>query len=616
MERPEMIERLLTVLSPVEPRTLEELLTRLGLSTGRKVAGVGAVALRELRARGLARSHGSSQPLRWLAVAAAVAHEGDGSERHPLPQLDAVVAFTTTIRTTAGGTRRTDLVAVVELGPSWPAATTPPPRWSTALSDAQVASGGLVGARLNALARAEAQLRALRTHTALPTLPTETTMTDPSNPLLTSSKDRAEFLAYLASVDRGARQDSACAWLAKRGLARTTDEARRWLDQLVLEGLVEEHERTAADGSLVVRYLPAIPTTPAPLPKSSASAVEPVPAPAPSVSPLASEPEPTPTAPSNDAAPPAPACARCLDLEYRIERGEETREAFERGVREAYEREVRRLSLESDRRDIAHDDLRLRFCSALSLSAQVEWPAILDRVRDVRDERDRFAESLSTTRTERDDLALRRDQVEGHRCELAQMVGLDGGAAWADVLTGVAYEIERLTDKANEARPPHQGEQFATSIAGWLVSLSEEAWQQVQQARTDLAKARDLREQSHQLEQSALDALDRLVGAPAAPQAAPVAPPAPELVPDPIPLGPAPAAPPPLAKGSSEDGPVHPLQRAVLALVLEGHTKARPIAEQLKEDQHRVSSALSALSLAGWIVRTAPGHYAPGRRAA
>lgn len=597
MERPEMVERLRAVLSST-PQTSTELLTRAGLAAGRRIGTLAAVALRALRDQGVVRSHGEYPHMTWSLVEA-----GDSDlETVELPGLDATVTFATTTHRTEIGTRRTTLVATVALGPSWPEGTTPPPRWSTSLLDAQVAAGGLAGARSNALTRAEAHLRALRARKTLLPLPTETVMTDRENPLLNPSKNRTDFLSYLASIPKGARQDSAAAWLVKRAIAQTAEEAVRWLDELVIRSVLDEVVGVASDGSKIVRY--------------RQHEAAPVPPPAPSVSPLASEPEPEPTAPSNDAAPQAPACARCLDLEYRIERGEEAREAYERGVREAYEREVRRLSLESDRRDIAHDDLRLRFCSALSLSAQVEWPAILDRVRDVRDERDRFAESLSTTRTERDDLALRRDQVEGHRCELAQMVGLDGGAAWADVLTGVAYEIERLTDEANEARPPHQGEQFATSIAGWLVSLSEEAWQQVQQARTDLAKARDLREQSHQLEQSALDALDRLVGAPAAPQAAPAAPQAPELVPDPIPLGPAPTAPPPLAKGSSEDGPANPLQRSVLALVLEGHTKAKPIAEQLKEDQHRVSSALSALSLAGWIVRTAPGHYAPGRRAA
>lgn len=98
------------------------------------------------------------------------------------------------------------------------------------------------------------------------------------------------------------------------------------------------------------------------------------------------------------------------------------------------------------------DNLRLRFCSALSLSAQVEWPAILGRVRDVCGEKDHLADRFSMIRTERDNLAERRNQVECHRCELAQMVGLDGGAAWEDVLKGVAYEIERLTAEATKAR--------------------------------------------------------------------------------------------------------------------------------------------------------------------
>jgi hypothetical protein len=423
-------------------------------------------------------------------------------------------------RTTVGGTRRTELAATVELGPSWPAGTHPPPRWSTAFSDAQLATGAMTGARTNARTRAEAQLRALRKDKTLPLLPTEEPVTHRPNPLLLPSKSREAFFSYLASVQPdGARRDSACTRLATLGLATTTAEAERWLDEAVEQGLLAECTKRAGDGTTVVRYLPVEPTTPAPLPKSSAPAEE-LPA---------GKPLPAPKVTPKKAPAPPPAVAEddtdSEDPPQVEESGEVARLTRERDEMERKWKDVLGLL---DTGLGSGDDMRLRFCSALSLSAQVEWPAILDRVRDVRDERDRFAESLSTTRTERDDLALRRDKVEDHRCELAQMVGLDGGAAWADVLAGVARALQRREAKHPTAYQGDPAEQFATSIAGWLVSLSDDTWLEVTRARHQLAESKRLREQSHSLELHALDALDRAVGArPAAPPA-PVAAPAPE----------------------------------------------------------------------------------------
>lgn len=279
LDRHTLAERLRPHLSPTEPRLASELLVLAGVQTGSRVGGTVAAALQELRAAGHARpAGGTRQALRWLASA-----PGDlGSETLPLARLDATLTLTTTARTTAGGTRRTELAATVTLGPSWPATTPTPPRWSTALNDAQVAGGALAGARTNAITRAEAQLRALRTSkTNLPALHTETPMTNPHrpNPLLLPSKDREDFLAYLASVTRGARQDSACAWLAKRSLARTTSEATAWLEEAVEAGVLAERQSAASDGTVVLRYSPADPSVkPAPLPKSSAPAEEAPPA--------------------------------------------------------------------------------------------------------------------------------------------------------------------------------------------------------------------------------------------------------------------------------------------------------------------------------------------------
>lgn len=291
LDRHTLAERLRPHLSPTEPRLASELLVLAGVQTGSRVGGTVAAALQELRAAGHARpAGGTRQALRWLASA-----PGDlGSETLPLARLDATLTLTTTARTTAGGTRRTELAATVALGPSWPATTPTPPRWSTALNDAQVAGGALAGARTNAIARAEAQLRALRKDkTPLPLLP---------------SKDREDFLAYLASVARGARQDSACAWLAKRGLARTTVEATAWLEEAVEAGVLAEHQSAASDGTVVLRYSPADPSVkPAPLPKSSAPEAPP-PASAPE-RPHATEtapPAPAPSAPLEETPSPTP----------------------------------------------------------------------------------------------------------------------------------------------------------------------------------------------------------------------------------------------------------------------------------------------------------------------
>lgn len=126
-DRHTLAERLRPHLSPTEPRLASELLVLAGVQTGSRVGGVVAAALQELRAAGHARpAGGTRQALRWLASA-----PGDlGSETLPLARLDATVTLTTTARTTAGGTKRTELAATVTLGPSWPAGTCPASLWT------------------------------------------------------------------------------------------------------------------------------------------------------------------------------------------------------------------------------------------------------------------------------------------------------------------------------------------------------------------------------------------------------------------------------------------------------------------------------------------------------
>ena len=622
LERADIADRLRPLLS-AEPQTAGELMTRAGLSINRRLAGVVSAALRQLREEGVAKAQGSIPHVKWTRVDA-----DRQTERQPIPRLDATLIFTTTVRTTVGGTRRTELAAVVELGPSWPEGTRPPPRWSTAFSDAQLATGALHGARSNAIARAEAQLRALRKDKTLPLLPTEERMTRP-NPLLLPSKNRDDFFAYLASIDRGARQDSACAWLAKRAIARTTDEALAWLEELVVRRLLDERVGVAPDGSRVVRYSPAIPTTPAPLPKSSAPAEE-LPAgkslPAPKVTPKKA-PAPPPAAPVDDqdtgdpeddeGALDDPAEHDSDDPPQVEESGDVARLTRERDEMERKWKDVLRL-LDSGLG--SGDDMRLRFCSALSLSAQVEWPAILGRVRDVRDEHARLADRLATLTTERDDLALRRERTESHRCHLAAMAGIDGGAPWEDVLAGVARALQRREAKHPQHYQGDPAEQFATSIAGWLVSLSEETWLEVTRARHQLAESRRLREQSHSLELRALEALDRAVGvrpeAPLAPATAPEPEPAVEATAQPTPEPPASGE---QANDQAEGGTMLERVRRFFEQNPTETVNAPTLAERLGTHARNVSAILSTLFREGFLEKPRLGFYRlarKGRRAA
>ena len=617
LERADIADRLRPLLS-AEPQTAGELMTRAGLSINRRLCGVVSAALRQLREEGVAKAQGSIPHVKWTRVDA-----DRQTERQPIPRLDATLIFTTTVRTTVGGTRRTELAAVVELGPSWPEGTRPPPRWSTAFSDAQLATGAMAGARTNALARAEAQLRALRKDKTLPLLPTEERMTRP-NPLLLPSKNRDDFFAYLASIDRGARQDSACAWLAKRAIAQTTDEALAWLDELVVRRLLDERVGVAPDGSRVVRYSPAIPTTPAPLPKSSAPAEE-LPAgkslPAPKVTPKKA-PAPPPAAPVDDQDTGDPeddegalddhAEHDSDDPPQVEESGDVARLTRERDEMERKWKDVLRL-LDSGLG--SGDDMRLRFCSALSLSAQVEWPAILGRVRDVRDEHARLADRLATLTTERDDLALRRERTESHRCHLAAMAGIDGGAPWEDVLAGVARALQRREAKHPQHYQGDPAEQFATSIAGWLVSLSEETWLEVTRARHQLAESRRLREQSHSLELRALEALDRAVGvrpeAPLAPATAPEPEPAVEATAQPTPEPPASGE---QANDQAEGGTMLERVRRFFEQNPTETVNAPTLAERLGTHARNVSAILSTLFREGFLEKPRLGFYRLARK--
>lgn len=618
LERADIADRLRPLLS-AEPQTAGELMARAGLSINRRLAGVTSAALRQLRDEGTAKSHGAQPNIKWTRVTA-----DQGVERLPLARLDATLILTTTARTTAGGTRRTELAATVELGPSWPSGTRPPPRWSTAFSGAQLATGALDGARTNARARAEAQLRALRAGKTLTLLPTEEPVTHRPNPLLLPSKNRETFFSYLASVQPdGARRDSACTRLATLGLATTTAEAERWLDEAVEQGLLAERTKRAGDGTTVVRYLPVEPTTPAPLPKSSAPAEE---APAPAVA----EPKAKPARETRigkdtyRGAPPKPRPAPVADedtgdptddegalddpAEHDSEDPPQVEESGEvaRLSHKLWEAESKIKTLEHqveewDRRHLEADRAASRDLAELKAEADLYYEAIGRAVPHLRGTSPKhMAGGLDDLVR---DLRDRAQRLEQERDDLAHVLN-------------------------RGSRPQHyQGdpaELFATSIAGWLVGLSDETWLEVTRARHQLAESRRLREESHSLEHSALDALDRAVGArPAAP---PAPAPAPELVPDPIPLGPAiPATPEPPASGEqANDGHEGETKIARALAYFRAHPteeiRASDLVSALEGDRPSWASVLQHLFAEGAIERVARGAYRlaqrKGRRAA
>lgn len=661
IERDELARRLEPVLSET-PESARDLMTRAGLATSSRIAGVVTVALLQLKREGKARSHGTQPNIKWTRV-----EVNEQADRLPFFRLDATLIFTTTVRTTVGGTRRTELAAVVELGPSWPPGTALPPRWSTAFNDAQLATGALTGARTNAISRAEAQLRALRAGKTLSPLPTEDRMRP--NPLLTPSKTRDEFFAYLASIDRGARQDSACAWLAKRSIAQTTDEALAWLDELVVKRLLDERVGVAPDGSRVVRYSPTIPTTPAPLPKSSAPAEEvPTgkPLPAPKVTPKKA-PAPPPVAPVDDqdtgdpeddeGAADDPAEHDSDDPPQVEESGEVAQlrqeRDFAKGQAFGFESQLRAALRERDdarqqvlELDRGWDAHRAELAGGLEAPSDSSWADLLTRARSARVEAGILHRQMNEIA---EALGLPPNTVSWKLIEAAQQARSQV-AAWqneADSLGRERASLRQQLDAALAAKSPrhpqhYQGdpaEQFATSIAGWLVGLSDDTWLEVTRARHQLAESKRLREQSHSLELHALDALDRAVGArPAAPPAPVAAPaPAPELVPDPIELGPAlPATPEPPASGEqANDKPswhhmaINPAtgertgttRDRVLTVYLDAgaEVSAQDVARRLGLTPRELSGPLSKLTSEGKLERTGHGTYRiarKGRRAA
>jgi hypothetical protein len=497
------------------------------------------------------------------------------SEEVALPDLDATLSLvTTTGRPHGAPTDRVTLAITVTLGASWPPGTTPPPRWSKACLLPH-ASVELPAIRITGIDRMRSALLALRsTPSPAPEVPVSKKK---PTPVLID-----QLLAYCAGVENGPREGSIHLWLRTRDVPRVDAEAL--LSQLVEERRLERREKSVA-GDLVVRYVVVDSSVePAPLPRSDAPAND---------DSDPGDPEDDEGALDDPAAafdedPPEEACQRCASL---TRERNALSEELGQGLGDALQRtaELAREVLELRR---GHDDLRLRFCSALGLSAQVEWTAILDRVRDLRDEHAGAegdnAKALVRAEALQEQLAVvKRERDEALR------------------------EAQSL---ATQARPTVDG----GTLASYLTRLTDDQWLVVQRGRAQLAEARDLRAKAAELEEEGTRTLEALLSekpgqAPASPvEAPPVAAPSGETVREE-------EAPPP-----SEEGPRLPpagtLQHDVLRLVIKrGKSDAETLAGKLRESKRRVSSALALLAKRGLLVRVATGLYevAPtARRAA
>lgn len=192
-------------------------------------------------------------------------------------------------------------------------------------------------------------------------------------------------------------------WASRRGVRRV--ELFRLLRHLVDDGRV-----VALSGR---RW--GLPSTTPPEPSSTTAAPRPVP--------------PRPVA-APEEEPVAVASGELLTLSDAIAHAEEkgageggcaaNHRQLARWLRQLEESEKGCASLAREGNDLRtrHDDTRLRFCSALNLSAQTGWNEILDWVRHQRDalatcarERDEAARWLATRTSERDEALRERDDL-------------------------------------------------------------------------------------------------------------------------------------------------------------------------------------------------------------
>jgi hypothetical protein len=582
-ERELLAQRLLQHLHPTDGRGVVDLLAIAGLPSGRGLAQSATIALNDLAAKGLARKEKpyGRIPLYFAVAAPVTAPE----ERVELPDLDAALTVTAvTLRPVGAPSDRTTLSITAALGPSWPDGTRVP-GWSTSLFAAQVAAGGLAGAKAAGLARLTEMLTTLRYAS-----PTRNFLPPPEVPV-TDRDTISDLLAYCAGVSGGAKDSSVHSWLKARKLTRI--RAEELLEQLVHEGRLRVVERPIAGGEVVVRYLPADPSTrPAPLPVSDAPAEEPV------------EEEPTP-----EEEPVAVAGGELLTLSNAIAHADE-KGAGEGGcaadhrrlagwLRQLEESEKARAELVRER-----DALRAELGAGLGDALQ--------RTADL-------AREVVALRQERDVLAGERNEalreVEAHKNDFARIAHL----LWlpenfsADDVFIRAFEYARIARSQAPALD-------AVTIGEYLLDLPEGRWQVIAEARAAIAEGKALQAAGERKIAEGRARLEQLLDTPAG---APAPAPAPELVPDPIPLGPTPPPAPEAVISAPWQGDTGEARGTMRDRVLRAffaapqrERRAGDLAVELEVERHAVTAPLSQLTTSGKLERTGYGIYRLARKLA
>lgn len=324
----EPVHALLIERGPLGPG---EIASMLGRNNHRHTLVVVSRALHQLRGRGRAYSAmTSSGPGQvWYGLVP----DADES-RLPVPALDAELVLVST--DLEQPYRHTLVRTVAELGASWPAGTTLPALTMAFGAGRHATAAERATARERALATMTGRLEQARGVPAapLPPAPPAPVAAPAERPILPRPPRRSRqepdpmpvrpsapvtlelrrgLLAYLASIEGGARADTAHGWLKSRGVARA--DAEQLLEDLTARGEVEQSERAAAGGTIVVRYRVVDPAVrPAPLPASDAPPAELAAAPArapeepppPSLAPVAAQ-VPAPLSPEVPDVPAPPA---------------------------------------------------------------------------------------------------------------------------------------------------------------------------------------------------------------------------------------------------------------------------------------------------------------------
>lgn len=184
--------------------------------------------------------------------------------------------------------------------------------------------------------------------------------------------------------------------------------------------------------------------------------------------------------------------------------------------------------------------------------------------------------------------------------QLCRAADLEEGSPLSSILERVRLLVGAAKAAASRPVVDHG------AVAHYLLDLPEERWEALAQARRDLAQGRRLAEHGARLQAEALAAVDRLLDTSAGT-------PAPELVPDPIPLGDTPPAPPPSGEQPTGGTMVDRTLEFFRAHPDE-EIRAQQIADALGGDRQRWTVPLSTLAAGGQIERLGWGLYRLARK--